>query len=202
VWGIVVAFVLYVLAQIALGPIGGPIKKARESAGVQAVHAMGLALWSYANDNQGLYPDGTSSTEVFQQLMDGGYITAPTIFYVAMDGKTVATPDQKKLRPENVCWDVTGGVTKNDPPELPLIFMTGFRMTYTPGGGFISRVDPYPRYLDIKSPGLAVFYLNNAANWLSGDSWSGPFSHQHILPPDFNAHGKTYRQLTPEGVLR
>ena len=205
VWGIVVAFVLYLLAEIAFSPIVGPVKKAPQSACVQTAHALGLALWSYANDNQGLYPDGTSSTEVFQKLMDGGYVTDPGIFCLAMDGKIRASQDQKTLKPENVCWDVTGGLKDNDSPELPLIFITGFRMTYAPGGGFVSRVDPYPPYLDLNlkdGPGLAVFFVNNSATWLKGDQWSGPFSHQHILPPDFNAHGKTYLQLTPDGVLR
>ena len=202
VWGIVTAFVLYVLASIVAGPVG-PVKKARQSASVQTAHALGLALYSYANDSDGHYPDGPSSTEVFQQLMDGGYVTDPEIFYLPMVGKTKAAPDQKKLRPENVCWDVTGGATSKDSPELPLVFMTGFRMTYAPGGGAVSLVDPYPLYLDTKSsPGLAVFYINDAASWLSSDTSNGPFSKSRVLPLDFDTHGKTYRQLTPDGVLR
>jgi hypothetical protein len=159
---------------------------------------LGLSLYTYANDHQGLYPDGTSSTKVFQQLLDQGYVTDPSIFYLPMDGKTKASFGQKKLKPENVCWDVTGGVSANDEGRLPLIYLTGFRMTFAPGGGFEPR-EPFPPYDYLrKNDGLAVSFLNQSAAWLVG----GAPSMLRILPPDFNAHGKTYRQLTPDGVLR
>ena len=169
---------------------------------MQTSHAIGLAMYSYANDNNQLYPDGTSSTEVFQKLLDGGYVTDPSIFYVAMDGKTPLTDGHKKLKPEYVCWDVTGGVSGFDEGQLPLVFLTGYRFTYAPGGGF-TPLTPFPRYRYLmRDSGEAAFFVNNSAAWMVGQSSSPPFSLEHILPADFNAHGKTYRQLTPEGVLK
>ncbi len=82
---VVIAFGFFIVLGVCLGPTGGP-GRAYQSSLVQTAHALGIALYSYANDNQGLYPDGTSSTEVFQKLMDGGYVTDPAIFYIAMDG--------------------------------------------------------------------------------------------------------------------
>ena len=193
-----VVFICLYIVGFFLGPINPGVHKARESASVQTAHLLGLCLYSYANDHQGLYPDGTSSTEVFQQLLDGGYVTDPAVFYVEMDGKTRASTGHK-LKPENVCWDVTGGVSVKDDGQLPLVYLTGFRVTFAPGGG-ITPLEPFPPYVHFKkNDGLAVFYVNNSAAWL----WGGDSPQmQHIFPPDFNAHGKTYRQLTPDGVLR
>ncbi len=170
---------------------------------MQSAHALDLALFSYANDNNGLYPDGTSSTEVFQKLMDGGYVTDSSIFYVAMDGKTkVSSYDQKILKPENVCWDVTGGVSQKDPGRIPIVFLTGFRVTYSPGGG-IEPLTPFPPYQHFsKDSGVAIAFTNNSAAWLLPGAPNSIYSMEHLLPPDFDAHGKTYRQLTPDGVLK
>ena len=63
-------------------------------------HALGLALYSYANDNSQLYPDGTNSTEVCQKLMDGGYVTDPSIFYIPMPGKSESHCRAKIENPE------------------------------------------------------------------------------------------------------
>ncbi len=158
-----------------------------------------MAFYAYANDHGGLYPDGKSSTEVFQQLMDGGYISDPGFFYVEMDGKTKAAPDQKILKPENVCWDVTGGASNSDPGELPLLFLTGYRFTYAAGGGF-TPLQPFPPYKYISSDsGLSIFFINNSSCWKVP---KGEPAMEHILPTNFDPHGKTYRQLTPDGVLR
>jgi len=80
---------------------------ARQSPNVQSGHAIGLALYSYANEHGGNYPSGVSSTEVFQILLDGGYATNPRIFYVPMPGKIDPQAGQK-LKPENVGWDFYG----------------------------------------------------------------------------------------------
>ncbi len=172
---------------------------------MQAAHALGLALYSYANDNNGLYPDASSSTEAFQQLLDGGYISDPTILYVAMDGKTKASKDQKKLRPENVCWDITAGASKEDSGSLPLLFLTGYRITYTPGSDAVPEIKPFPAYrlnnswfADLSNPGIAAYYVDNHAVWLLAQGNLIP----HFVPQNFDAQGKTYRQLTPDGVLR
>ncbi len=195
----------------------GGIKKAPESASLQMSHALGLALWSYANDNSLLYPDGTSSTEVCQKLLDGNYVTDPQIFYIPMPGKIKAIAGQK-LKPENVCWDITTPVDTGTPKGLPVLFMTGYRISYVPGGSATPVIKPFPRYWTDEYPqswiartfgyasyayhpstGIAVFYDNNscAFHTVNPDN-----TIPNIVPPTFKPDGKTYRQLTPDGVLR
>jgi hypothetical protein len=216
----IVPLLVLLLAVLSafFGPITASIAKARQSAGVQSVHYIGLALYSYANDNSQLYPTGTSSTEVFQKLLDGGYVTDPEIFFIAMPGKVQAVAGAK-LKPENVCWDVTTPVDLSlGPKNLPVLFMTGYRVDYRPGGDATPVIKPFPRYwLDDSieswfavmfwgdlyryrpSAGIAVFYDNNSANFRRVDV--GDIIPKFV-PLDFKPDGKTYRQLTPDGVLR
>ena len=46
---LVVIGIIAILAGVALGPITNGIKKAKQSAGVQEAHAIGLAMYSFAN---------------------------------------------------------------------------------------------------------------------------------------------------------
>ena len=102
-------------------------------------------MYSYAYDNQGNYPDGKSSTEVFQKLLDEGYCTDPTVFFIPLSGKSEPIAGQK-LKPENVCWDVTSGVDSSAPDGLPIVFTTGFKVTYIPGGTAVPIIYPYPPF--------------------------------------------------------
>ena len=164
---------------------------------VRETHAIGLAMWSYANDNGGKYPTGKSSTEVFQKLVDGEYVTDPRIFYaetLRLPGKRPAT--SKKLKPENVCWDVTIPVdTKKTDPSLPLLFTTGFKMIYAPGGSAV----PYPAKSPATRDGIALFFVNNSAAFITS---RGP---DEIVPlvisTSFKANGETYVQLSPDGPV-
>jgi hypothetical protein len=175
---------------------------------VQVAHVLDVVLAAYAKDHGGRYPDGANSTEVFQQLLDQGYISDPKIFYVPMAGKTQAPGDLKKLKPENVCWDVTGGVNASDSDRLPMVFLTGFHVTYSPGGGAVPIIKPWPPYQQIGAgAGLAVAFKDDTAMWVVGEGDESLFHAANyrvpkIVPADFDAHGKTYRQLTPDGVLR
>jgi hypothetical protein len=79
---------------------------------MQQGRQIGQMMFSYSTDNfqnSNAYPDGKSSTEVFQKLLDGNYAADPAIFYVPLPGKVKPIAGQK-LKPENVCWDVTSGV--------------------------------------------------------------------------------------------
>ncbi len=179
-------------------------------------HALGLAMYSYANDNSGNYPDGKSSTEVFQKLMDGGYVTDATLFYIPAAGKIKATPGQK-LKPENVCWDVTASLTQNSPGELPLLFLTGYRVSYTPDGAAVpiaqdevlaSRTwfqwfEGEPKPSSVFTDGAAVFYVNNSAAWVNRvTAPDGTRPIPHFISPNYQSDGKTYVQLTPDGPLK
>jgi hypothetical protein len=91
---------------------------------------------------------------------------------------------------------------------------------YAPGGSAVP-VDPAGPVFEVKSPwpmswlgvrttepmdGLAVHYKGYWTMWISA---RGPsvmsgrsYSLQHFIPNDFDAKGKPFRQLTPEGILR
>jgi len=51
---------------------------------------IGRSLDQYATDHNGKYPEGKSSTEIFQKLIDKGYVTDPSIFYCPLPGKIKA----------------------------------------------------------------------------------------------------------------
>jgi len=178
-----------------------------------------LGMRLYATDHNGPYPDGSSSTEVFQKLMDGNYITDPAVFYVPLPGKMKAIAGQK-LKPENVCWDVTSVGDSSSSDSLPLVFLTGYRITYAPGGSALPIVKPYPPfwpertwsewsegapYRSLRSlgpPGIAVIYKHPYAIFkVLTIAPNGDASAANFVPVDFDPKGKTYRQLTPDGPL-
>ena len=173
-------------------------------------------MFAYATDNtvnNNGYPNGNTSTEVFQKLIDGGYVTDPAIFYVPLPGKIRAVAGQK-LKPENVCWDVTSGAGSDSPDGLPLIFMTGYKVTYVPGGSAVPIIKSHPPFWTPRiwsewwngdrntASGIAVFYTGNNAAFIRLGIGIGPDNTiQNFVSPKFKPDGKTYRQLTPDGVL-
>ena len=201
---------------VVIGPIHHGIKHVRQSTSMRQAHIIGLALYSYAHDHGGNYPPGQSSTEVFQQLIDGGYVTYPGTFYLPMAGKSAAEGRQK-LRPENVCWDFTAGATAHSPGVLPVVFTTGYRVTYMPGAAAVPLVQPYPVYImpartwaqwwngnpkPFDQPGIGAFYLNNSAKYSAlVSTLTSNASVPEFISPDFIPRGETYRQLTPNGPL-
>jgi hypothetical protein len=121
----------------------------------------------------------------------------------------------QKLKPENVCWDVTSGVDSHAPDVVPLVYMTGYKVTYAPGGSAVPFIKPHPlfgaepliwyRWWHTEAPGppgIAVFYKANNAKFINLDATSNPnASIPNFVPTDFDPKGKTYRQLTPDGPL-
>jgi hypothetical protein len=216
-----VLVILLILFCVAIGPIQpGGIRQAAESGAMQTTRTVALAMFAYSNDHGQNYPDGNSSTEVFQKLMDGGYITDLNIFYLPMDGK-IAPVSGQKLKPENISFDVTGGVDAGSPDELPVVFMTGYKVVYASGAAAVPLVKPYPRFgwvnpdqdffdwlinrheiLYSHEGGLPLAYKSNSAMFKRLET-SGPSAGTipNFVSPDFKPGGKTYRQLTPEGPL-
>jgi hypothetical protein len=74
---------------------------APDNAAMQTSHALYIAMFQYAIDKDGVFPTGKSSTEVFQKLLDGGYVTDPALFCLPLRGKYPAEKGAK-LKPENV----------------------------------------------------------------------------------------------------
>jgi hypothetical protein len=182
--GLVFFLVALLGTCVATWPPPG-VREAMENTGVQQAHAIGVALYMYARDHDGKSPEGKSSTEVFQKLIDGGYVTDSSIFYLPMSGKTRATG--KVLKPENVCWDVTAGTHPDDPSNVILVFSTGTRMDYAPGVKV--RV---PKDSPFSSLGLAVYFTNESAEFLSTENGEALVHGQGYDPK-----GQHYVQLTP-----
>lgn len=153
-------------------------------------------MYAFSNDHNGKYPDGKNSTVVFQKLLDEGYTTDPGVFYLECPGKAKANPGQKILKPENVCFDVTGGADQSSPDQLPLVFVTGYKVTYDPDVPPVARFQIFP-------DGMTVYYKGNNALFLKdyGLAGSNDTPLKHLIPADFKSDGRTYRQLTPDGSL-
>ncbi len=194
--------------------------KAGESAQLEQLQVIAMAIDDYSFDHQGHYPDGKSSTDVFQQLIDGGYIADIGVVYAPLDGKVRPVPGQK-LKPENVGFDYTAGADASAPDGLPLVFRSGYRVAYAPGAVAV----PLPERIDwltwlwhrLLQPrpwsheGISVTYVDRKSinethgrvtTFLTGSAVTPDGSIPNFVPADFQTDGKTYRQLTPDGELQ
>ena len=127
---------IVLLVVVIMAPMGGSHKvTGSHNLTMMASIPIGQCMFSYAEDHNGAYPMGKSSTEVFQKLIDEGYVNDPAIFWsewLKVPGKT--KPTSNTLKPENVCWDVTVPVGAHSDDSLPLVFLTGYRIDYVPHG--------------------------------------------------------------------
>ncbi len=164
-----------------------------------------VALFVYARNHGGKYPEGSSSTEVFQKLLDEGFIESPTIFYVAMPGKVRADPSQKVLKPENVSFDMTYPPDFHLTVHVPLIFLTGYRVKYDPGAAATPEIKPHPEYgrpswfFHSDLSGITVAYNDTKSAYLP---WADDFTIPNFVPSDFKSDGTDFHQLTPDGPMQ
>ena len=143
---------LYVLACLLEPFTTGVHPAAKQGSWIKITRILAFAELSYANDNDGKYPGGKSSTEICQKLLDGNYISGPAIFYVPFPGKVKAVKGQR-LNPENVCWDFTGrsdasGLDPSDPDSIPVVYLTCYQVEFVAGGSATPRIKPYPFFGD------------------------------------------------------
>jgi prepilin-type N-terminal cleavage/methylation domain-containing protein len=177
---LVVIGIIAILAGVALGPITNGIKKAKESAGVQSSHALGLAMYSAANDNNQLYPDasGGDASNIAKTLLGGGYVTDPAIFFISGDSNGAAkysltTPAAANIAQSNVSWDFVSnggnGVSSTTFQFMPLMWSTlaaGTEPTFTTSGtGAVTAVPNAS--CPFGTDGVACFYVNNSATFLN-----------------------------------
>jgi len=208
---------LVILSRLVFAPVGPGLQKSKENAWMQQTRNLALSMFQYSLDHDGNYPDGKSSTEVFQKLLDEKYITYPGIFYIPLSGKTKAIQGQH-LKPENVCFDVTCCVSSSSPDGLPIVFMTGYKVVYVPGGSAISLMKPFPRFggeshtwlqwwreeypKPEPKPGIAVCYKSNTVKFIPlAEVPNSDGSIPNFIPSTFDPAGKVYGQLTPDGLL-
>lgn len=154
-----------------------------------------------------------------QDWLEGLYRDhAPALFrfLIRLPGK-VKPIAGNKLTPENVGFDVTSG-TDSSSAVVPLVFMTGYKVTYVPGGAAVPISKPYPRFseepyvwiqwltgqrnFDAGPPEIAMFYKGNIAKFIQFNTAANlDGSIPNFIPADFDSKGKIYRQLTPDGPL-
>jgi prepilin-type N-terminal cleavage/methylation domain-containing protein len=187
---LVVIGIIAILAGVALGPITNGIKKAKQSAGLQSAHAIGIAMYSCANDNQQLYPDtanptgntGTGAAAAVRPLLSGGYVSDPSIFYISSDtlatkytGTTSAAPST--ITAAEISWDFIGaggaGMSSVSYPYLPVLWSTlGAAGTITGlAGGPNAAITTTPgsTSLPFGTAGLAIFYANNSSAFITAN---------------------------------
>ena len=104
-----------------------------------------------------------------------------------MAGKTKPTSSQ--LTSDNVCFDVTSGIASDSPDSLPMVFSTGYIVTYKAGANAspASGAESPSLGFDMGTKGMQVSFLKaNSDGTVSG-----------FVPADFDPGTKTYRQLRP-----
>ena len=185
---LVVIGIIAILAGVALGPITNGIKKAQQSSGMQSAHAIGLAMYSYANDNQQLYPDaaaGDAST-VAAALLAGSYVNDATIFSLAGDtnasfAKVSSTSNTATtIKKANISWDFMGnggtGVSSTSYPFVPLLWSTlnggTLPATFQVAAGTAITATPVTTN-PFGVAGIAVFYVNNSAAFITASLVGG-----------------------------
>jgi len=171
---------------------------AKRGEACQKVRSIGLCLYAYAQDHNGHYPEGKTSTEVFEKLIEGKYAKGPELFYFQTAGKI--PPTSSILKAENVAWDMTSCSDSSPPDAVPVIFMTGYKITYQAGTSAMP-VNQQPRtwrqwWNGSASPDtfVAIYYYSNSVTVKLPDKDG---SIPNFIPVDFDPKGKTYRQLTP-----
>lgn len=201
---IVIGFSAMILAGCQSRPSSSaPPEAVIDKTTADAALSLGTALNHYAADHDGKYLEGKSSTEIFQKLIDGNYITDPAVLYVDLPGKVKAAT--KTLQPENVCWDVTSNVDRNSSDMLPVVFLTGYQINYSAGAKSMALPEPSRSWSDwwsgrMPAPrtAIAVAYKGNFKALLKVDS-DGSVS--NFIPANFDPRHRVYHQLTPDGLL-
>jgi type II secretory pathway pseudopilin PulG len=220
---ITVALIILVVISVIISPGGGSHVLpgySKSSAAMQQARALYVLISDYADAHQGKYPTGSSSTEIFQKLVDENHMKPtgkslkevvrdlidgpsdndPSIFCLDMPGKTPASSVQ--LKPENVCFDVTVPLGKNSPDELPAVFVTGYKVTYVSSGTAIPLPASRERYWTAvcynSGSAFALMKGHELPDWPSIEPDGTVVN---FIPATFHPAGKKFEQLTPDGPL-
>jgi prepilin-type N-terminal cleavage/methylation domain-containing protein len=177
---LVVIGIIAILAGVALGPITGAIKNAKNNAAMQTTRTLALAEFQYANDNNQNYPDtgnsgasgGTQAAGVANCLMSGGYIQDPSIFWISgsQETKYTGSLSTPTIAASNISYDFVGnsngqGVNPNAPDTLPLVWtsVSPNTPTLTSSGAVnvtVTNTNP------LSTQGIAVCYKSNSAQFM------------------------------------
>jgi len=153
---------------------------------------LGLLMMQYALDHEGQFPDGTTSTEAFQKLINAGILTSPNMLVLSLSKKDpVEAP--AALTAANVDFDVIAPMDQNDPDWIPLLISSGWKVTLEPGSVPV-LVDREAARAATGNPGMVVFRKGGSVEILSMEDLKAG----KLIPADaIFPRGKTYRQLRP-----
>ena len=209
-----IALFLFILVGI-FGPRTGTIKSAQTSSCMFTLKVLMSALRQYALDHDGRYPTGRSSTEAFQKLLDENYVSDPGIFLGGFPRPMKIRGKQLKLEPEDVGYDLTVPLDIHSPDDVPVIFLTGYRITYAPHA---DAIPVSPLVID-RTPNMAVAYQNQWGDrmpWVyvkptrlfdykrerdHEDQVLSDGTISRFIPSTFAAKDHFYQQLTPYGPI-
>jgi len=209
---LVVIGIIAILAGVALGPITNGIKKAQQSSGMQSAHALGLAMYSCANDNSQLYPDasGGDAHNIAAALLAGGYVSDATIF--SLSGDTASgfvkvsstTNTATTITVNQISWDFMGnggaGVPSTTFQYLPLLWSTingaSTKPVWAATSGAITAVPVTTNPFQVA--GIAIFYINNSAAFVTAGLNGGTTITVNMVSSTNNLGGAptTYVTLT------
>jgi len=173
----------------------------RESWKLENLKALGDAMRAYAAEHGGRYPEGVTSTEVFNVLiaegyledhrvaLDGGIDKSNLFAVVAGTGEEDETnPETTRLKGPGVAWDATAGLDADTPADVPLLYTTGFDVTYAPGRRPIPQAGTEERLVMVYTHGgrKLIFRLDDEENW-----------EFPVMPESLPAEN-SLRQLRPE----
>jgi len=179
---LVVIGIIAILAGVALGPITGGLKTAKQNTGMQTARTIGLMEFQYSVDNDGAYPGTGASTrsDMAKALLLGKYINDPGIFWLGgQQTKFTGTNASTTIADTNVSFGFmvkppsggTGGnigLSTSDPDQLPVVWSTGidFSAPGAPGAqaATTSAASPY------SNDGAAVCYKSNSAKFMKADT--------------------------------
>jgi prepilin-type N-terminal cleavage/methylation domain-containing protein len=140
---LVVIAIIALLAGIAIGPITHAMSVAKDNAGMQTTHSIYIADFQYSIDNSH-FADAADSGGIAQGLLQGGYVSDPTLFYLGGNTtKYTGTDAAHGMQAQNVSWDFLGtgtggsynGLSTSDPDQLPLVWSTGNKIVIPAAGG-------------------------------------------------------------------
>jgi hypothetical protein len=171
---------------------------------MQQARAIHELIVAYTDAHHGAFPTGSSSTEIFQKLVDENHMQVrdTALFYIDMPGKVLAT--STVLKAENVCFDVTLPLDGNLPDDLPVVFTTGYKIDYSPGKAAIPIVrSNLPNYAGVFCAGGNAYGIWADHKWSDQIPWYFLPDHSiaNFISADYKPNGRNFQQLTPDGPL-
>ncbi len=208
----VVITIIGILLGLGLPAIFGALKSAKEQASAANAHNIAIAMFLYANDNNGIYPaeTGTSYT-AFQVLYSGKYLTDPANLILPNTTAKSTTPngDTITLAANNNCWQYvvngSGPLTGNDPYSCLLICSnTGSTPTLSSATGDSTATSSSSVTLTSGptipwgTDGVTAAYLDQSSRFLKSTSSSGSSFTVNLTNSGFSVPtGSTYTVTAP-----